>query len=367
MANGYLQSLLGEEDYETARGDAFNNALLMAGLQGLMASGPSLTPTSFGQVLGQAGMGGLQGYQSSLQQAEQQALQGMELSQMRQEQEAEQAFKDALPQAFQNGQINYPVLQQLALAYPERVGQIMSAYNQAQPPKAPSVNLQFDPETGTIFNPRTGEVRRAEGFEQAEAQVPFTIPEGATPEQEAAIYREQARRIAATDPQGAKRFFDLANQANPEAKTKPPTDSQLMAGGYFERMNRAQQIIEPLEQQGEYPMVGAAIAGATPFVGEFARRTVMSPQQQQYQQAADDWIRAKLRKESGAVIGEEEMRREYQTYFPQPGDSDEVIEQKRRARETATRAMATAAGPAVQSTGKKRFRFNPQTGQLEEQ
>jgi hypothetical protein len=44
--------------------------LLMAGLQGLMSSGPSLTPTSFGQVLGQAGMTGLSTYDQSLQQAQ---------------------------------------------------------------------------------------------------------------------------------------------------------------------------------------------------------------------------------------------------------------------------------------------------------
>jgi hypothetical protein len=47
-----------------------------------------------------------------------------------------------------------------------------------------------------------------------------------------------------------------------------------------------------------------------------AQRKFMSPEQQKYKQAADNWIRANLRKESGAVIGADEMAAEYATYFP---------------------------------------------------
>jgi hypothetical protein len=357
--------LLGEDEYEQARSGALNNAMLMAGLQGLMASGPSLAPTSFGQILGQAGFAGLEGYGQGMQQAERSALQGMDLEQMRAEQESQEAFQAALPEVFKNGQINYPALQKLALAYPEQTGKVIQAYQSAQPPKAPSVNLQFDPKTGTIFNPRTGDVRFVEGMGQAQAGM--MIPENATPEQLADIYRQQGQRLSSTDPVEAKRYFDLADQVNPQAKPEKPTEGQLMAAGYFTRMNRAEEIIRPLEDDGKYPMYGAAIAGSTPFVGDIVRRLVMSPQQQQYQQAADDWIRSKLRKESGAVIGEDEMLKEYQTYFPQPGDSQAVIEQKRKARATATEAMATASGPAIQKPTGKRLRFNPQNRQIEEQ
>jgi hypothetical protein len=69
----------------------------------------------------------------------------------------------------------------------------------------------------------------------------------------------------------------------------------------------------------------------------------MDANQQQYVTAAMDWIRAKLRKESGAVISDAEMKGEYQTYFPVPGNTKEVIEQKRRARMQATRNMQMEA------------------------
>ena len=96
----------------------------------------------------------------------------------------------------------------------------------------------------------------------------------------------------------------------------------------------------------------------------------MTPEQQQVRQAQEDWVRSKLRKESGAVIGDEEMSREIKTYFPQIGDSPPVIAQKARARQIAINAMQTSAGPAMSqvmtapppakvpaSTGQKRYRY----------
>ena len=86
MATGLLSGLLGQDEEQTPEQQARSNALLMAGLQGLIASGPSLAPTSFGQILGQAGMTGLSAYNQSLEQAQanqmaqqmQQALSGGE-------------------------------------------------------------------------------------------------------------------------------------------------------------------------------------------------------------------------------------------------------------------------------------------------
>jgi hypothetical protein len=301
-------------------------------------------------------------------------VRALDLAQMRKEQEGQEAFKAALPQVFQNGKINYEAAQQLALAYPEQMGQIMKSLQATQRPTAPAINLQFDPKTGsvfnprtgevtytgtaqepdvnlqfdpktnTVFNPRTGEVTRADG---GQAQGAFTIPENATAQEAATIYRTEAQNIGSTDPAKAKQLMDLANSIDPKPPSKPPTDSQLKAGGFYDRMIQSVGIIDPLEDVGEYPMYGSAMAGSIPFVGDIAKRVVMSPEQQRYQQAADDWIRAKLRQESGAVISDDEMRSEYNTYFPQPGDSKEVIAQKRRSRQTATASMAKAAGPAV--------------------
>jgi len=71
---------------------------------------------------------------------------------------------------------------------------------------------------------------------------------------------------------------------------------------------------------------------------------VLSPTQQVHKQAADTWIRNKLRDESGATIGDEEMAREYTTYFPQPGESRSVVYAKQLARAMAIKTMAEASG-----------------------
>lgn len=71
--------------------------------------------------------------------------------------------------------------------------------------------------------------------------------------------------------------------------------------------------------------------------------------QQQYDQAKRNFITAVLRKESGASIAPSEFANEEKKYFPQAGDTDEVIKQKQRARGLAVEAMKVQAGPGAKS------------------
>ena len=148
-----------------------------------------------------------------------------------------------------------------------------------------------------------------------------------------------------------------------------PTEGQSAAVGFTQRMENTSQIMAELEKQNKYPGYASRAAESIPFVGETIQRWVQSPEEQKYYQAARDWIRAKLRKESGAAIGEKEMEQEYSTYFPLPGDSPQVIEQKREARRVATEAMRQSAGefykPYTPAVPKTQYKYNPVTGKLE--
>lgn len=124
-------------------------------------------------------------------------------------------------------------------------------------------------------------------------------------------------------------------------KNQQATDTQNVAGGYFERMAASEQKLSGLRGEGYDP---------TSIRDKLAPNFLKSDEGQMYQQAQDDWIRAKLRKESGAVISDEEMESERRTYFPQIGDSEAVIRQKAEARKRATEAMRRAAGPAAASS-----------------
>jgi hypothetical protein len=124
-----------------------------------------------------------------------------------------------------------------------------------------------------------------------------------------------------------------------------PTEGETNAAGFAQRMELAQSIIGSLPA-GSQPGAGTRTLEAIPFVGGALARSGQSVQTQQFDQAAQDWIRAKLRKESGAAIGVDEARQEYATYFPMVGDTPEKIAQKAEARRVVTLGMKNAAGKA---------------------
>ena len=129
------------------------------------------------------------------------------------------------------------------------------------------------------------------------------------------------------------------------AKEKAPTDVENVSAGYAARMRNSAQILADLEKKG----IGKPELTETAFsaVGnKMGANISMSPERQQYRQAQEDWVRAKLRKESGAVIADEEMDREIRVYFPQIGDDKKTVTQKANSRKQAELGMAQAAGKA---------------------
>ena len=161
------------------------------------------------------------------------------------------------------------------------------------------------------------------------------------------------RGWAGLDLEKQKFAYQQTKDAADSVTGKKPSDQQLAARGFLTRMQNAGGIVNNLEAGGytpgfgsayvsgaqDIPVVGGMAAGAANAIGGF-----FSPEMQSYRQAQEDWVRAKLRKESGAVIGKDEMAGEIKTYFPQPGDSKEVIDQKARARAVAEQQMAIQGG-----------------------
>lgn len=197
-----------------------------------------------------------------------------------------------------------------------------AAYNNMAEPK-----VSFNPTTGetTTITPNMSAFRpptyRRSGAEPR-AAAPTAAPTGAG---------QAPTRTGGVTTTGRTRF----------------TEQQNTSAGYANRMSEAGMIMDQLEGQGVsgIPEAGEIAVG---IFGETAQNIARSPERQQYRQAQEDWVRAKLRKESGAVIAEEEMEREIQTYFPQIGDSEEVIAQKKRARDTATNNLVKQSGGAYE-------------------
>lgn len=121
------------------------------------------------------------------------------------------------------------------------------------------------------------------------------------------------------------------------------TEGEKSSAGYLNRMRAAEEILGEISEEGPaVRSIASLLVGGTNFEG-----LVLSERQQKIMQAQRDWVRAKLRKESGAVIGADEMAEEVRTYFPLPGEGPEVVEQKRRARLEAERQFQIMSGNAA--------------------
>lgn len=134
-----------------------------------------------------------------------------------------------------------------------------------------------------------------------------------------------------------------------EQQEKKENESTKVAAGYLSRMDNAEQLLGSYAPNTQDYIAANALYGGAGSAVASAANNMMTQEGQLFYQAAADWVRAKLRKESGAVIGPEEMQSEIRTYFPVPGDSQQVIAQKARARQTAIEAMRKSAGPSAQA------------------
>ena len=72
----------------------------------------------------------------------------------------------------------------------------------------------------------------------------------------------------------------------------------------------------------------------------------IDPLAQQFHVAAQNWVAAQLRNESGAAIAPSEYADALLQYFPKVGDDAETIKQKQALREEATKGMINSAGDA---------------------
>lgn len=133
------------------------------------------------------------------------------------------------------------------------------------------------------------------------------------------------------------------------------TEQQSKDALFGSRMQESHKILTDLEGEG----VSKTWASRLPRIGEEYSQVMPSilgganSKQQQYSQAQRDFINAVLRKESGAVISPEEFENAQKQYFPQIGDSKEVIAQKARNRELATNMIISGAGAQGQEQIKR--------------
>ncbi len=133
---------------------------------------------------------------------------------------------------------------------------------------------------------------------------------------------------------GAKLRAEIEQIGVPSVKL--PTGTQRVAAGFATRIEQASQIIDELETQ---------FTGAISRIG-FVPEALKSEDRKRIEQAERNFVNAVLRRESGAAIAPSEFVSAELQYFPQRGDTQEVLNQKQRNRQIAFESLRLEAGDA---------------------
>lgn len=122
---------------------------------------------------------------------------------------------------------------------------------------------------------------------------------------------------------------------------KPPTGAQQRALNFFNRAKQASDEIDTISEEI------ANLGTAGQYRLKYAPNIMQTQTGQTYDAAQRAFTEARLRKDSGAAIPEQEFENDRRTYFVQPGDSKKTIEQKTRARAAILASLAYESGPAL--------------------
>jgi hypothetical protein len=396
----YYEGLLSEDDMSSLRLQSLASGLLGAGAAFSRAGAPSLMPQGSGVS------DALQGFQGGYQQTVDSALQNMLKATQVQELVRKQKEAQQLRQLYASAATpKYQTIPGAQTPIPSDVGFEYPAVTQA-PATQKLVGYDYDLSKiipmlqasgnfGAIKDiaESTKALRQSGLMGGGQAPSPFAAYTQATSPQVRALATqlEQGFKTGVIDEETAYKRLDslarmedsfvsrqaasnermdarqaaAAERADRRAEGGKPTEAEQKAAGFSQRMELSNQLITDLENkliaQGQEPNIMLPTAtsqaiGSIPLVGNFARTKFTSTEQQQYRQAQENWVRANLRKESGAVIGAEEMDAEIRTYFPQPGELPEVVAQKNIARQVTQEAMKTAAGKSYKPFDMKQFK-----------
>lgn len=126
--------------------------------------------------------------------------------------------------------------------------------------------------------------------------------------------------------------------------------AERTALGYYNRMRDALGTVEPLEDEISKMGLGGQAAL------EYLPNIMQSQTGQSYRQAQRAFTEARLRKESGAAIPQNEYENDARTYFAQPGDTAATIQQKRMARQEVLDGIGFSAGNAFEEFYGEPFR-----------
>jgi hypothetical protein len=367
-----LAQLFGQEQYGQMRNEALNMGALNAIAQLLAASGPQARPVGTGQAIGQALLGGYQGYQSSMDKTLGDMLKATQIQDMIRKQQESQQIKQVLasaatPQYTYGAGEEGPTKTMTGMSYDMKsVIPTLQALGRFDLIKDISQSQQELRKSGIM----------AEGMETPSPFAPYVNATNPAVRQLASQLEAGFKKGVIDEETAYKRLEPLAKmeesyveRSTKAAEGKKPSEGERNAAGFAQRMEFSEQKLKEIENAvardklagkdvgDPYATARTQFLGGVPLVGDYLQTKGSSTQQNLYRQAQENWVRANLRKESGAAIGKEEMEREIATYFPTAGEANnpQIVAQKALARQVTMDSMRKAAGNAYEPFDMRRF------------
>jgi hypothetical protein len=384
-----IGGLLGSQAQSQAEQRAQNAALVNFGLNALLRSQgqPGQGQPGLGQILAASGIPAVSAYQQSFDKTLQDALKGFQVKNLISKQAEEKRIQDLAPRLLsEGGGINQEVANQL-MATPAGMD-YLTKFSQARrdiagktelveifSPTGRAMKVRYNVDTGQ-YSPVGGE--KAEPFVQVDrgnvielrrpnGDVIGSVSKGAAPvapsfsmtEAGQVLNTRTGQVFQPTDAQGNPIVIDQSAKA---------TEGERLSSGFFMRMADATSTFNQpitgldgnpiikdgkkvtIEDVSSRPELVAEFVGAVLprwMGGQALKQQLTTAVREQYEQAQENWVTANLRKESGAVISPEEMQKEIRKWFPVVGNSEKVIEQKRKSRIVAEDSMRRNAGRAL--------------------
>jgi hypothetical protein len=154
--------------------------------------------------------------------------------------------------------------------------------------------------------------------------------------------REKLAQMRANPGAGAATHaLDATGAPVPSALAgKQPSKEQFDAATYGRRLEASEGVMDRLAEKG-YNRGDVSESLKAYLPGAFQSGDLKSSDQ-----AERNFVNAVLRRESGAAISDKEFDSAKQQYFPRPGDTPEVLAQKKQNRQQAMVGMQAASGSA---------------------
>lgn len=197
----------------------------------------------------------------------------------------------------------------------------------------------------TIRSHRAHEALTLKGMEEKPQYMKWTDADG---NEQIVLLKPLGTGATLVKPEGAP-----TAPTNPYAPTRKMTAEEAQTTGFSDRMANSHMIIRGLEHLNDDTTgyLTGLITGNESVANNPLVNTLLTPDRQSLLQAQRDFINAQLRRESGMAISKSEFTNATRQYLPVPGDSQKVLDQKRRNRELATEAMFQGAGRGYKPPG----------------